>query len=67
MWRPAAVARFYGWKWPLRAGVWLAIALVAARNLALLAVVLLSVRELQPRRHQELLDGARPALAVRLD
>jgi Glycosyltransferase family 87 len=45
----------------------LAIALVAARNLALLAVIVLSVRALQPRRHQELFDGARPALAVRLD
>jgi hypothetical protein len=45
----------------------LAIAVVATRNLALLAVVVLSVRELQPRRHQELLDGARPTVAVRLD
>jgi hypothetical protein len=45
----------------------LAIALVALRNLALLAVLALSLRELQPRRHQELLDGRRPALAIRLD
>jgi hypothetical protein len=44
-----------------------AIALVALRNLALLAVLVLSVRELQPRRQEELLDGRRPALAVRLD
>jgi hypothetical protein len=45
----------------------LAIALVALRNLALLAVLVLSVRELQPRRHEELLDRRGPALAVRLD
>jgi Glycosyltransferase family 87 len=45
----------------------LAIGLVALRNLALAAVIALSVRELQPRRHEELLDGRRPALAVRLD
>jgi hypothetical protein len=59
----------------------LAIGLVALRNLALLAVIVLSVRELrphregeefdagelQPRRQEELLDGRRPALAVRLD
>jgi Glycosyltransferase family 87 len=44
-----------------------AIALVALRNAVLLGVVLLAFRELQPRRHQELLDGRRPALAVRLD
>jgi glycosyl transferase family 87 len=44
----------------------LAVALVAARNLALLAVVVHAVRALQPRRHQELLDGRRPALAVRV-
>ena len=44
-----------------------AIALVALRNLALLAVLVLSARELQPRRQEELLDGRRPALAVRLD
>jgi hypothetical protein len=45
----------------------LAIGLVALRNLALGAVVALSVRELQPRRQQDLLHGRRPALAVRLD
>jgi hypothetical protein len=44
----------------------LAIALVAVRNLVLLAVLLLSVRALQLRRHEELLDGRRAALAVRL-
>ena len=44
----------------------LAIGLVAIRNLALLAVIALSVRALQGRRHEELLDGGRPALAVRL-
>jgi len=42
----------------------LAIALVAARNLALLAVIVLSVRALHLRRHEELLDGDRAALAV---
>jgi hypothetical protein len=45
----------------------LAIGLVAARNLALLAVLVLSVRELQLRRQEQLLDRGRPALAVRLD
>ena len=45
----------------------LAVALVAIRNLALVAVIVLAVRELQPRRQQQLLDGGRPALAVRLD
>jgi Glycosyltransferase family 87 len=44
-----------------------AVALVAARNLALLAVLVLSVRALQLRRHEQLLDRRRPALAVRLD
>jgi len=44
-----------------------AIGLVALRNLALAAAIALSVRELQPRRHEELLDRRRPALAVRLD
>jgi len=42
----------------------LAVALVAVRNLALLAVIVLSVRALQLRRHEELLDGDRAALAV---
>jgi len=45
----------------------LAVALVAARNLALLAVLVLSIRALQLRRHEQLLDRGRPALAVRLD
>jgi hypothetical protein len=45
----------------------LAIALVALRNLALLAVLVLSVRALEPSRHEQLLDRRRPALAVRLD
>jgi Glycosyltransferase family 87 len=45
----------------------LAIALVVLRNLALLAVVVLSVRALEPRRHEQLRDGRRPALAVRID
>jgi Glycosyltransferase family 87 len=44
-----------------------ALALVAARNLVLLGVLVLAIRELQPRRHQQLLDGRRTALAVRLD
>ena len=45
----------------------LAIALVALRNLTLLALVALSVRELQPRRHDQLLDAGRPAVVARLD
>jgi uncharacterized membrane protein len=45
----------------------LAIGLVALRNLALAAVVGLAVRELQPRRQQDLLDRRRPAVAVGLD
>jgi hypothetical protein len=45
----------------------LAIGLVGLRNLALLAVVVLSVRALQARREEDLLDRGRPALAVRLD
>lgn len=44
----------------------LAVALVAVRNLALLAVIVLSVRALQLRRHEKLLDGRSAALAVRL-
>jgi hypothetical protein len=44
-----------------------AVGLVAARNLALGAVVALAARELQPRRQQDLLDRHRPALAVGLD
>jgi hypothetical protein len=49
------------------AGEPLAVGLVAARNLALAAVIALSLRELQPGRQQDLLDRRRPALAVRLD
>jgi uncharacterized membrane protein len=45
----------------------LAVAVVAARNVALLAVLALSVRALQLRRHEQLLDRRGPALAVRLD
>ena len=45
----------------------LAIGLVALRNLTLAAVIALAVRELQPRRQQELLDRRRSALAVRFD
>jgi hypothetical protein len=45
----------------------LALILVAARNVALLAALALAVRELQPRGHEQLLDGSRPAVAVRLD
>jgi uncharacterized membrane protein len=45
----------------------LAIAVVAARNLSLLAVLALSLRELQLRRHEELLDRRGPAVAVGLD
>jgi Glycosyltransferase family 87 len=45
----------------------LAIALVALRNLTLLAVLGLSLRELQPRRQDQLLDAGRPAVLARLD
>ena len=45
----------------------LAIGLVALRNLTLLAVLALSARELQPRRHEQLLDPGRPAVVARLD
>ena len=45
----------------------LAIALVAFRNLTLLAVIALSLRELQPRRQDQLLDAGRPAVVARLD
>jgi hypothetical protein len=45
----------------------LAIALVALRNLTLLAVLALSLRELQPRRQDQLLDAGRPAVVARLD
>jgi Glycosyltransferase family 87 len=46
----------------------LAVALVAARNLALAAALLLAVRELLPARgEKQLLDRGRPAVAVGLD
>jgi hypothetical protein len=43
------------------------LAVVALRNAALAAALVLAVRALQPRRHKQLLDPRRPALAVRLD
>jgi Glycosyltransferase family 87 len=45
----------------------LAIALVAVRDLVLLGVLALSIRALRLERHEQLLDGRRAALAVRLD
>jgi hypothetical protein len=45
----------------------LALALVAVRNAALLAAVVLAARELQPRRQEQLFDRGRAPLAVRLD
>lgn len=45
----------------------LAIALVALRDLVLLAVLALSIRALRLERHEQLLDARRAALAVRLD
>jgi hypothetical protein len=45
----------------------LALVLVAVRNAVLLAVLVLAVRELQPGRQEQLLDGRRPAFAVRVD
>ena len=45
----------------------LALAIVAARDLALLAVLVLCARELRPQRHEQLVDARSPALAVRLD
>ncbi len=44
-----------------------AIAVVALRNLALLAVVVLALRQLRPRGQEDLLDRRRPAVAVGLD
>jgi hypothetical protein len=44
-----------------------ALALVAARNVVLLAALVLALRELQPRREEQLLDRRRAALAVRVD
>jgi len=45
----------------------LAVALVAVRNVVLLAALVLAMRELEPRRQEQLLDGRRAALAVRVD
>jgi hypothetical protein len=45
----------------------LALALVALRNAVLLAALVLAVRELQPRRQEQLFDRRRVPLAVRLD
>jgi hypothetical protein len=45
----------------------LALALVALRNAALLTALVLAVRELQPRRQEQLFDRGRTPLAVRLD
>jgi hypothetical protein len=45
----------------------LALALVAVRDLVLLAVLVLSVRALWVQRQEQLLDARRAALAVRLD
>jgi len=45
----------------------LALTLVAVRNAALLAALLLAMRELQPSRQEQLLDRRRAPLAVRLD
>ena len=45
----------------------LALALVALRNAALLAALVLAVRELQPRGQEQLFDRRRAPLAVRLD
>ena len=45
----------------------LPLALVALRNAVLLAALVLTVRVLQPRAQEQLLDRGRTALAVRLD
>jgi hypothetical protein len=45
----------------------LALALVAVRNAALLAALVLAVRELQPRRQEQLFDRGRAPVAVGLD
>jgi hypothetical protein len=44
-----------------------ALVLVAVRNAALLAALVLAMRELEPRRQEQLLDGRRAALAVSVD
>ena len=43
------------------------VALVAARNLVLIGVVLLALRALRPARHEQLLDRDGPAVPVALD
>jgi hypothetical protein len=45
----------------------LAVALVAVRNIVLLAALVLAVRELQPRRQEQLFDRGRAPVAVGLD
>jgi hypothetical protein len=45
----------------------LPLALVMLRNAVLLGVVVMSIRTLQPRAQEQLLDRGRAALAVRLD
>jgi hypothetical protein len=45
----------------------LALGLVALRNVVLLVALVLAVRELQPRRQEQLFDRRRAPLAVRLD
>ena len=45
----------------------LAIGLVSLRNVTLAAILVLAVRELQLRRHEELLDRRRAPVAVGLD
>ncbi len=45
----------------------LAVALVAVRDLVLLAVLVLALRALRVQRHEQLHDARRAALAVRLD
>jgi glycosyl transferase family 87 len=45
----------------------LALALVAVRNAVLLVALAFAIRELQPRRQEQLLDGRGAAVAVRLD
>ena len=45
----------------------LALALVAIRNAVLLAALVLAMRELQPRRQEQLFDRRGAPLAVRLD
>jgi hypothetical protein len=44
-----------------------ALALVAVRNAALLAVLVLAMRELQPRRQEQLFDRGRAPVAVGVD